>query len=342
MSRLFGISDDNLILIMMSWLDLRDYGLLDLALTNVVERKRWMICLSSANLNSNLRTIQCTHSLLRWLIKRKIRLISMRGITALSHGCKELRTIDIDDCEWITDDCLFRIAEGCPELTSFTLSRSDFPTSSGHIDWTNARLEAVTNAGISRIARGCKKLTSISIIHCRRIDDTALRAIGSSCHNLREITLKTDIFSMSMCLRFSNRGLIAIARGCPALESISISDCPNITDAGMIVLAQKCFQLKSITFYSSKITDASLIAFAKNSRKLQRASFCSCDCITSTGLSILSVECTQMQKMRFSFCKKVGEENLLSLRREYFRAKTFEHIHPTSALSMLRNYFSCK
>ena len=54
MSRLFGISDENLILFMMIWLDLRDYGLLDLAVTNTVERKLWTICLSSAQLRSNL------------------------------------------------------------------------------------------------------------------------------------------------------------------------------------------------------------------------------------------------------------------------------------------------
>jgi Leucine Rich repeat len=575
MSRLFGISDENLILTIMSWLDLRDYGLLDLALTNTVERKRWMICLSSAHLNSNLWTTRCEHSLLRWLIKRKMQpevitcngsygarvdlsfvgidnkllrtlvlftsditdaellmiaqgcpqleditvrgcrkisdtgllalavnlpgltsidlfltfnmtcvgvsaiaercsalvkifileggespytavalndsiraivrgcpklqtigiylcgrltdesvaflaerckelrsvclrscdlvsdeaikaianscpdlekldvgdrlynrtsfsgqitdesftivgekcsklvdiaiayndvtdigiaalargcpqlrsfsanncpSISTAGMMAISHGCKELRTITLLFCRLITDDSLFRIAEGCPELTSFTLSCN----------------EAVTNAGISSIAGGCEKLTSITIDRCDRIHDTALIAIGSSCPNLLEIVIESSNH------KFSDRGLIAIACGCPALESISISDCPNITDAGVKVLAQKCFQLKSITLEYSKISDVSLIAFATNSRKLQSVTFNNCDCITSTGLSILSAECTQMQKMSCKRSKKVEKENLLSLRRKYLRAKTSEHNRHTSVLSMLRYYFSFK
>jgi F-box and leucine-rich repeat protein 2/20 len=574
MSRLFGIFDENLILIIMSWLDLRDYGLLDLALTNVVERKRWMICLSSAHLNLNLRTIQCTHFLLLWLIKRKMQpevisyndscavlddrsfvginnkllhtldlsgsditdagllmiaqgcpqlkditlsyckkisdkgllaltvnlpgmtsidlshaskmthvgiftiaercpalvkisifdyrstsssielndsiqaiargcpklqtisisycdwlsnesvvflaerckelrsvrlvgcdrvtneairaianscpdlekldlggrprtdpslssritdesfiivgqncsklmdisiaynnvtdigiaalargclqlrsfsahgcpLISGAGMMALSHGCKELRTINLLKCQHIFDDSLCTIAEGCPELTSLNLSSS----------------EAVSNFGISCIAGGCKKLTSITIFSCWKIDDTTLIAIGSSCPNLREIVIA------SAWHKFSDRGLVAIARGCPALESISISDSPNITDAGVIVLAQKCLQLKSISFSSSKITDASLNAFAKISRKLQRASFYSCDCITSTGLSILAAECTQMQKIYLIKSEKVEEENLLSLRRKYLLAKTSENNRRTSVLSMLWHFISCK
>jgi F-box and leucine-rich repeat protein 2/20 len=172
-------------------------------------------------------------------------LISGDGMMALSHGCKELRTIDLCYCGRITDDCLFRIAEGCPELTSFTLIRMD----------------SVTNAGISCIARGCEKLVYITIENCRQIDDTALIAIGSSCRNLLGITI-TD----SLGPRFSDRGLTAIACGCPVLESISII-CVNMTDAGVIVLAQKCFHLKSVTLDSSKmITNASLIAFATNSR----------------------------------------------------------------------------
>jgi Leucine Rich repeat len=241
--------------------------------------------------------------------------ISTAGITALSHGCKKLRTIHLANCRRISDDCLFRIAEGCPELTSFNLSSS----------------EAVTSAGISCIAGGCKNLLYITLKDCSQIDDTALIAIGSSCPNLLDIVIESS-------RPFSDQGLIAIACGCPALERISISYCPNITDAGVIAIAQKCFQLQTISLTSSKITDASLIAFVTNSRKLRRVTFNNCDCITSTGLSILAVECTRMQSMNFMTCKKVEKENLLSLRRKYLFSKylqnlTTERNRPTFSLS---------
>jgi F-box and leucine-rich repeat protein 2/20 len=586
MSTLFGISDENLVLIIMSWVDLRDYGLLDLALTNVVDRKRWMICLSAARLNSNLGTIQCTHSLLRWLIKRKmqskdiscngsfaviddrsfvgidnkflqtlglfrsditdagllmiaqgcpqlkdIRLddckkisdegllalavnlpgmtsihlslvskvtcvgvlsiaercpalvklslsessgrsfnseglndsimavalgcpnlqhisivysdgvsddslffladrctelrsvhllgcdlvtdvaieaianscpdleklvitgvwatgenglsfsskitdlsfiavglkcsnllhfyiafndvtdigiaaiargcpklrsfyarvcpsISSASIMALSQGCKDLRSITLLDCRLITDESLFRIAEGCPDLLSFTLSSNI----------------SVSNTSLSSIAECCTKLTSITINDCSQIDDTTLIAIGSNCPNLSEISICSSGHNRQ---NFSDRGLITIACGCPALESITITDCPYITDVSIIVLAQKCFQLKSITLSSSRITDACLIAFATNSRKLQSVSFGYCHNITSTGLSVLAVECTQMRSMNFKTSKKVKKETLLSLRRKYLISNSTQnrasaHHRNTSALSMLRYFISCK
>ena len=118
--------------------------------------------------------------------------------------------------------------------------------------------------------------------------------------------------------------------------------CPYITDASVIVLAKKCLQLKSITLEHMEITNASLIAFATNSRKLQNVSFTSCHYITSTGLSILAAECAQMRSMNFGGCKKVVNENWSSLRRKYLRPKASEHIRPTFVLSMLRYYFSCK
>ena len=250
--------------------------------------------------------------------------ISTDGMMALSHGCKELRTMNLSDCERIIDDSFFRIAEGCPELSSFTLSSS----------------EAVTNAGISCIARGCEKLLYITIIDCGQIDDTALITIGSSCPNLLGITVTARFDSPSP--RFSDRGLTAIARGCPAMESISLSICPDMTDASVIIFAQKCFQLKSISLASSKITDASVIAFVTNSRKLQSVSFYFGDCITSTGLSIIAAECTQMQKICLFSCYEVGIENLLSLRRRYLLAKTSEHNRSTSLLSMLWHFISYK
>ena len=166
-------------------------------------------------------------------------------------------------------------------------------------------------------------------------------AIGLSCPNLLEIVIGSSNHN------FSDRGLIAVACGCPALEWISISNCTNITDAGLIVLAQKCFQLKSITMTSSKISDASLIAFATNSRKLQSVLFDRCDSITSTGLSVLAAECTQMRKMNFKTSVKVIDENLLSLRRNYLLANSLkngasDYTRHTSVLSMLRHSISRK
>jgi hypothetical protein len=179
MSRLFGIFDENLILIIMSWLDLRDYGLLDLALTNVVDRMRWMICLSSANLKSNLRTIQCTHSLLRWLIKRKMQpeIISYEGPCAVLDDLsfvgidnKLLHTLDLSNSE-VTDAGILMIAQGCPLLKDIILGcrvkisdkgllalTVNLPGMTSIDLWLTSD---VTHVGVAAIAERCPALVKI-------------------------------------------------------------------------------------------------------------------------------------------------------------------------------------
>lgn len=251
--------------------------------------------------------------------------ISTAGIMALTHGCKELRTINLSKCEGITDDCISSIASGCPELTSFTLSSS----------------REVTNAGIVCMAGGCRKLKRVSLYDCRLIGNAALIAIASGCPNLLEI-------SITACPYVSNGGILAIACGCLALESIFILSCTNVSDEGVIALALKCCNLQQISLARLKITDASLVAFAKNSRKLRRVFLEYCEHITSAGLSILTAKCAQIQLFYHHSCRKINKnENLLSLRRNYLRSnselnRAAEHNHHKSAIAMLRYFISCK
>ena len=173
----------------MSWLDLRDHGLLDLALTNVVERKRWMICLSSAHLNSNLRAIQCTsadlnynlrtvqcaHSLLRWLIKRKMQLevVSCNG----SYGV-------VDDYSFVGIDNKL--------LHTLGLFRS-----------------VITDAGLLMIAQGCPQLKDITLRDCEMISDKGLLALAVNLPGMTSIDL-------SLTSNMTHVGVSAIAEHCPA------------------------------------------------------------------------------------------------------------------------------
>ena len=127
MSRLSGIFNENLILLVMDWLNLREYGLLDLALTNVEGRKRWMTSLSSAGEIYRAKPMFCTHSSLRWLIERKIHpksifvcdysnkrtVVDDRSFVGIDN--KLLLNLVLSWCG-VTDSGLLNIALGCPQL----------------------------------------------------------------------------------------------------------------------------------------------------------------------------------------------------------------------------------
>ena len=244
------------------------------------------------------------------------------GILALSRGCIELRDIAISECLLITDDCLSSIAAHCPDLTSFTLSRS----------------ESVTDAGIASIAGGCPKLEQVSIQYCYRISYIGLMAVAGGCPDLKSLTI-------SACGDISDKGLRALVSCCPKLQSVTMLDCPDISDKSVIAMAVKCSHLQKISFIHSKLSDASLLAFAKHSRELQSVYLSSCHNITSTGLSILETKCSQLHRFNLHECRNVKKENLLSLRRKFLR-ETSEFSRERSehsrqnVFSMLRSFMS--
>ena len=123
-----------------------------------------MICLSSAHLNSDMGTIRCTHSLLRWLINRKMqpKVISCNGSCAV-----------VDDLSFV----------GIDNKLLHTLDLS-------------SRL--ITNDGLRMIARGCSQLKDIARRDCDKISDTGLLALAVNLPGMTSIDLYLT-YSMGWC-----------------------------------------------------------------------------------------------------------------------------------------------
>ena len=254
MSRLFGISDENLILIIMSWLDLRDYGLLDLALTNVVERKRWMICLSSAHLSSNLRATRCTHSLLRWLIKRKMQpeviscddsYAAVDDLSFVEIDNKLLHTVGLTNSK-VTDAGLLMIARGCPQLKDITLRDC----------------KMISDKGLLALAVNLPGMTAIDIFLESNMTYVGVTAIAERCPALVKISILQGDLSPSGSVMI-NDSIRAIARGCPRLQTISISRVLELSDESVAFLVERCKELRSVRLVGcDRVTDWAMKAIS--------------------------------------------------------------------------------
>jgi Leucine Rich repeat len=242
------------------------------------------------------------------------------GIAALSRGCPKLQSFSANNCPSISTAGITALSHRCKELRTINL--------------VNCR--RISDDCLFRIAEGCPELTSFTLSGSKAVTNAGISCIAGSCEKLTSITI-------SNCSQIDDKALIAIGFSCPALESISIKFSPKMTDAGMIILAQNCLQLKSITIHNSKITDASLIAFATNSHQLQSVSFHHCYCTTSTGLSHLAAKCTQMEKISFKriYDRKVGYENLLSLRRIRVTAQLYQYMNAVTMVIVITSFILC-
>ena len=251
MSILFGVSNDNVILLIMSWLNLLDYGLLDLALTNKVERKRWITCLSLADLDLISKN---ANSLVRWSIKRKMRSSSMRvhfdksvnDSTFLGITNTFLRELDIFSCK-ITDFGLLTIAQGCPELKKIKLY------SCNHI----------SDEGVLSMVIILQGLTCIYLSSLAKITSTGVIAILERCPALLEISLSGNTLA-------TRDTVLAIGRTLPALKSLNISHTDIVSDQDVEYLAINCRDLLSVSFNECRLlTDIAMLAIVNSCPHLE-------------------------------------------------------------------------
>ena len=90
-----------------------------------------------------------------------------------TQGLSQVTSIDLYNCESISDVGVSAIAQGCPLLTRICLH--------------GCRL--ISDMGVSAIAQGCPLLISIDLNNCQSISDVGLSAIAQGCPQLTSINL---------------------------------------------------------------------------------------------------------------------------------------------------------
>ena len=234
-----SLGDDLLIYFLSNWLDVKSLVGLDLALTNHVERLLWKKYLSGINARVFDDWLYCHHSI-RWLISRTVRvsnvLINCKGKPHINDTTFEgintrfLQSINLGDCENLTDDGILAICDGCNHLLSIDL------TCCGEI----------TQSGISRLAQKCPLLKSIVLNSCDGITDNCLSIVANGCQELQAIDL-------SCCKSVSDAGILSLVKGCPQLKSIILIGCKSLTDTSFTAIANGCPNLDHINLYDNSI-----------------------------------------------------------------------------------------
>lgn len=85
------------------------------------------------------------------------------------------------------------------------------------------------------------KFTKLQSLNLRQdkpqLEDNAVEAIASYCHDLQDLDL-------SKSFRLTDRSLYALAQGCPNLTKLNISGCSAFSDSALEYLTNFCRKLK--------------------------------------------------------------------------------------------------
>ena len=186
----------------------------------------------------------------RWSFKN-LKTLSLSGLPVLDEAIKQLvennnrlTSVDLSECELITDKAVVALASNCKGLRDLMLSKC------ASISLMN-REESLDDAGyfLSRL----KCLRSIDFSHCRDImrggDSDSLPDFG-----------KLASVSFANCLHVDDEAVIALAKDCGAsLISVDFSGCNRITDRAGLALAEYCPSLSTIRLaWCYEITDESI------------------------------------------------------------------------------------
>lgn len=144
---------------------------------------------------------------------------------------------------------------------------------------TDVRLAAIAVGTASR--GGLGKLLIRGSNSVRRVTDVGLRAIARGCPSLR-------VLSLSNLSSIGDEGLCEIANGCHLLEKLELCQCPEITDKALLAVAKHCPNLTDLTIES-------------------------CSKIGNEGLQAIGRGCPIMKSISIKDCPLVGDQGVASL-----------------------------
>ncbi len=105
--------------------------------------------------------------------------------------------------------------------------------------------------GVIELALGSgKSLRTLGVAACAKVTDISLEAVGMHCKSLETLSLDSEYMS--------DKGLLAVAKGCPLLRVLKIQ-CINVTDESLATVGTSCLSLEVLALYSlQRFTDKSV------------------------------------------------------------------------------------
>ena len=218
---------------------------------------------------------------------------------------KSLLAVDLSWCINITD---FGIINGfgqgkCTNLVSIALNGCKNLTDNAiHALLTNcpsiqslslAHLPAIQDSVMINFAQQLKNLRMLSLNGCGNIRDPSIVAIAKNCPELESISM----FSLDI----TDASVVSIAQYCPKLKSLSISGCSKVTDEGASKIS-KLNLLTSLYLNGASITDQSIMHITRRCHNIRALSLNECTQLTDQTAYLLAKYCRGVQSLSLNRC----------------------------------------
>ena len=181
-------------------------------------------CLGLTDKGRNIIIYKNSKELVHLTLKG-IRNLRDQELIDLAPSLKNLKTLDLSECPFITDAGVKAIVEHCQNLEVLNLNGCRNVTSKGLEGFGSRNLQVLDLSGcdisdelLLSIAPRSPNLQSLNLHGCKNVADKGAEALAASCTNLQSLNLH-------WCKNVTDKGVQAIAASCTDLQDLDLSHC---------------------------------------------------------------------------------------------------------------------
>lgn len=269
-----------------------------------------------ANLTDATLITLCQLREITYLNLMKVAKITDLGLSFLAKNLVKLRTLDLVNCNRLTDCALTAMCCSIPSMHQLErLSLGSCSSIADHGVQQLSRLSHLTHLDLSNCRQltdnallwmgKLPKLASLNLLRCSRITDAGVAYLEDLCDSLKTLNL-------SSCREISDEGLRSIGK-LTKLETLSLWYCCKITDKGLHYLSNM-EDIVSIDLANCKeLTDDGLEIF-KYFWRLTSLDLGNCSKLTDDGMAKLSKHLPHLSTLNIAECEKITDEGLRHLK----------------------------
>nr|XP_055161649.1 F-box/LRR-repeat protein 20-like isoform X8 [Nyctereutes procyonoides] len=216
--------------------------------------------------------------------------LSTGAVAALCRLQSGLTSLDLSGCSELADGALLAISCGLACLQCLRLRK----------------LQRLTDTGCTALG-ALQELHSLNLAECGRVSGWGLaRALGSGrkapapfaslslayCSSLKVLQFpELRQLSLSLLPALTDKGLVAVARGCPSLERLVLSHCSLLSNEGWSQAASSWPRLQHLNLAScGQLTEQTLDTVGQACKQLRMLDVAMCP-----RISMAAVRCFQAQ-----------------------------------------------
>ena len=188
--------------------------------------------------------------------------------------CPGLTHVYFIGCPTLTDACVVKLGQGCPNLTHVYVSCCRISDTSvlylasmcPRLMFLDYSFTWISDAELIGLAKNCPRLTNLTMRNTTNVTDTGLLNFAKrglkitqlglyNCNTLTSVGLKhlfenfTGLKSFFL-VSYMDEAIVYLSDHCPDLVHFYMSDCGRATDTSLSRVVRKCEKLEYISCFS--------------------------------------------------------------------------------------------